>query len=480
MPHKLNLIWFRQDLRLSDNPALYHASQQGNILPVYILDDVHSQKHKMGAASRFWLHHSLISLNQSLNNTLSLYKGDPLYVLFKLIKQYHIKEIFWNRCYEPWRIKRDKDIKSKLENHGIKVYSYNASLLWEPWEIKKSDGNPYKVFTPFYRKGCLNAPPPRKPFPKPKKIQTFKDHHYTINLEDLSLLPKTRWDHKLESYWSIGEKHAHSCLSSFYQKGIKDYKEGRNFPAKANVSKLSPYLHFGEISPNQIWYKAQIFACNENIDHFFSELGWREFSYNLLYFNPDLPTKNLKTKFDQFPWNTDLKNLTAWQKGKTGIPIVDAGMRELWQTGYIHNRVRMIASSFLVKNLRIDWHQGEGWFWDCLVDADLANNSTNWQWIAGCGADAVPYFRIFNPVIQGQKFDPEGIYTKKFIPELKALPVPYLFNPWEASDSSLEKADIILGKIYPRPVIDLKQSRQEALHALQTLKQNNARDSYPK
>jgi deoxyribodipyrimidine photo-lyase len=471
MNHPTVIHWFRQDLRLSDNPAFYHASQQGIILPIYILDDENAAKHKMGEASRFWLHYSLASLNQSLDQKLSLSQGDPLATLLSLSDRYDIKDIFWNRCYEPWRIKRDKHIKEQLENKGINVHSYNGSLLWEPWNIKKGDGTPYKVFTPFYRKGCLKFSVPREPLPKPESIQLYRDVHHSLMIDELSLLPAIRWDRKMEPYWHIGETGAHQRLSEFLEEGIENYKEGRNLPAKPYVSRLSPYLHFGELSPNQVWYAAQMQGDDINVVHFCRELGWREFSYSLLYFNPDLPKKNLQAKFDRFPWNEDEEKLKAWQRGKTGIPMVDAGMRELWQTGYIHNRARMIVGSFLVKNLLLHWHHGERWFWDCLVDADLANNSASWQWVAGCGADAAPYFRIFNPITQGQKFDPEGEYIRRFLPELNTLPNKYLFNPWEAPDNILKNANVVLGQDYPKPIVDLKLSRQKALDAFGSLKQ---------
>jgi deoxyribodipyrimidine photo-lyase len=277
----------------------------------------------------------------------------------------------------------------------------------------------------------------------------------------------------MECHWRIGEKGAQQRLSAFLEEGIEGYKEGRNFPSKDNVSRLSPHLHFGELSPNQMYYAAKTCGDNESTDHFCSELGWREFSYSQLYFNPDMPVKNLQKKFDAFPWQLEQRKLTAWQQGKTGIPIVDAGMRELWQSGYIHNRVRMVIGSFLVKNLLIPWQQGERWFWDCLVDADLANNSASWQWISGCGADAAPYFRIFNPVTQGQKFDPEGNYTKHFLPELAGLPSKYLFNPWQAPEAVLQQAGVVLGDNYPFPIVDLKISRQQALDAFKSLSQGN-------
>ncbi len=468
---KLKVIhWFRQDLRLSDNPALYAAAINGDVLPIYILDDVNAKDYKMGGASRLWLHHSLTSLNQSLSGKLSIYCGNPSLVLSDLCARHNISKVFWNRCYEPWRIARDTQVKEHLKSLGVSVESHNGSLLWEPWTISKDDGTPYKVFTPFYRKGCLSAPYPRNPLPEPSDVNFICDDMGILSIDDLQLLPAIAWDKKMLSYWEFGEVAAKDYLIRFLESGIIDYMEGRNYPAKKFVSRLSPYLHFGEISPNQVWYAIKKLSENTNTDHFCSELGWREFSYSQLYYNPELPKKNLQAKFDAFPWQENNEKLLAWQKGLTGIPMVDAGMRELWETGYMHNRVRMIVGSFLVKNLLLDWRLGERWFWDCLLDADLANNSASWQWVAGCGADAAPYFRVFNPVTQGEKFDPDGEYIRHYIPELKNLPNRYLFSPWEAPAAILANAEVELGVNYPNPIVDLSLSRQQALEAFALLK----------
>ncbi|MBQ4875341.1 MAG: deoxyribodipyrimidine photo-lyase [Rickettsiaceae bacterium H1] len=469
MSKPIVINWFRQDLRIFDNPALFEASKQGTVLSVYILDDKNTEDSAAGSASRWWLHYSLKSLNHNLDSKLSLYKGNPSTIILDLINRYPIKAIFWNRCYEPWQINRDSNIKQKLENNGIIVNSYNGSLLWEPWAVKKENGSPYKIFTPFYRKVCLNAAVPRKPVPKPAIIELHHDAANSLTINDLSLLPAIRWDKKMEKYWDIGEEGAQKRLSRFLNKNIKNYKNGRDLPAKAYTSRLSPHLHFGEISPHQVWHQARKRENDKNIDHFCSELGWREFSYNQLYYNPELSEENIQKKFDRFPWQENKKHLIAWQKGKTGIPMVDAGMRQLWETGYMHNRARMIVGSFLVKNLLLHWKHGERWFWDCLVDADSANNSVSWQWVAGCGTDSAPYFRIFNPVTQGQKFDPKGEYVRKFIPELKNLPDKYLFSPWEAPEEILQKTNITLGENYPKPIIDLKFTRERALNAFKSI-----------
>lgn len=471
MTTNIAVHWFRQDLRLSDNPALTAAAKHSHILPIYILDDYNAGKYAMGAASKWWLHHSLKSLDNSLKGKLSLYRGNPLDILKDIIVRHHVKAVYWNRCYEPWRMDRDAKVKEYLNSLGIAVESYNGSLLWEPWTIKKEDGTPYKVFTPFYRKGCLGAKAPREPLPTPENVQYQHDKEKSLSLDHLNLLPKIRWDKQLEPHWEISEKGAHISFQEFIDHGLKYYKEGRNLPAKPYVSRLSPHLHFGEVSPNQLWHTVCSIADDKNVDHFCSELGWREFSYSQLYYNRDLPKKNLQPKFDNFPWVNNEALLKAWQNGQTGVPMVDAGMREVWQTGYMHNRVRMIVGSFLVKNLRLHWHHGERWFWNTLVDADLANNSASWQWIAGCGADAAPYFRIFNPVTQGQKFDPEGSYVRQFIPEIASLPDQYLFSPWEAPEHILKKAGVELGATYPNPIVDLKKSRDAALEAFQSLKQ---------
>lgn len=464
------IVWFRNDLRLSDNPALLKAVRNGDVLPIYIYDDVNPKEAQIGSASRVWLHHSLESLNESLDGHLAFLKGDPIELIPKLAARYKISHVTWNRQYEPWAIARDTILKKSLTELGLNVESHNGSLLWEPRDINKADGTPYRVFTPFYRKGCLNSTEPRKPTPEPINIQ-YIEHREHNAADALGLLPTIPWHKDLLTHWEIGEKGAHKRLKNFISNGIGRYKEGRNFPSKPYVSYISPHLHYGELSPNQAWYQARELPTDANVDHFCSELGWREFSYNLLFHNPDLPNKNLQKKFDNFPWSTDHKLLEAWQSGLTGVPFVDAGMRQLRATGTMHNRVRMVVGSFLVKNLLLDWRHGERWFWDCLFDADLANNSAGWQWVAGCGADAAPYFRIFNPVTQGQKFDGAGSFIRQYIPEISNLPDKYLCNPWEAPKDVLNKAKVELGVTYPKPIIDLSSSRSLALEAFASTKE---------
>lgn len=469
MASKTVIHWFRQDLRVEDNPALHAAAQHGLVLPVYIYDDAHPGKRQMGAASRVWLHHAIQCLQQQLKGRVLLFEGDAIEIISQLVTTHDIKAVYWNRCYEPWRIKRDTTIKQNLIDQGIEVESFNGSLLWEPWTIKNQAGEYYKKFTPFYRKGCLAAAEPRKPMAKPESLKLRHIDDEGLPLEAMNLLPEQNWDVSMMEHWTVGEEGALQRLDDFLRHDLADYKVGRDFPAKRSVSRLSPHLHFGSISPHQIWHTVRQGHSGVNVDHFCSELAWREFSYYLLYHFPQLPKKNFQAKFDQFPWVKNKKHLRAWQQGKTGYPIVDAGMRELWQTGYMHNRVRMIVASFLVKNLMIDWREGERWFWDCLVDADEASNCASWQWVAGCGTDAAPYFRIFNPILQGKKFDPEGVYIKQYVPELEALSEKYLFAPWEAPADALQQAGIKLGRDYPQPIVDIKETRERALSAFKQL-----------
>lgn len=459
-----SICWFRQDLRLEDNPAFFHAF--GKVLPIYILDDKNAGAHKMGAASRVWLHHSLLALDRSLrekNGKLHLFSGDAIEVFEKLVKMYQVGAVFWNRCYEPWRIERDKKIEEYLKKNGARVFTYNSSLLWEPHDVLKDDGTPYKIFTPFYKRALANESLIQKPIPHPENVEFANIE----SVSSLNLMPKLPWGENIIKDWNVGEAAADKRLQNFLKNGIKDYKEGRNFPAKDNISRLSPHLHFGEISPRKIWHCVRELEQDSNTDVFLSELGWREFSYNLLYHFPELPYKNLREKFDSFPWKEDESNLKLWQTGMTGYPIVDAGMRELWQTGYMHNRVRMIVGSFLVKNLLLHWRHGEKWFWDCLFDADLASNSASWQWVAGCGTDANPYFRVFNPLMQGHKFDPDGTYTRFYVPELEKIPNEYLFSPWSAPSDVLRKARITQN--YPKPIVNLESSRDRAIDSYKSL-----------
>jgi deoxyribodipyrimidine photo-lyase len=474
MTEKIALLWFRQDLRLSDNPSLIHAIDHGfRIIPIFILDDENAGSWKRGGATRWWLHESLKALNTELDGHMVFRKGDAARIMPDLVKETAASAVFWGRCYEPWRIARDKSLKTDLKAQGVTVETFNASLLWEPWEVSKDDGTPYKVFTPFFRKGCLGRGEPDADRPTPSNI-AYAPFDAKGTLDNLELLPRINWHEEMAEIWKPGEAGAKERLETFLRSGLKNYKEDRNRPDFENVSRLSPHLHFGEISPRTVWHAAKTAGAAQGLekdtDHFCSELGWREFSYSLLYYNPDLTHEPLQPKFKQFPWNDNKAMLKAWQKGQTGIPIVDAGMRQLWRTGWMHNRVRMIVGSVLIKNMLLHWIEGEHWFWDTLVDADLANNAASWQWVTGCGADAAPYFRIFNPVTQGEKFDPDGAYVRHFVPELADMPKEFIHKPWEASPLILKAAGVSLGKNYPAPIVDLKASRDAALAAFQSLK----------
>ncbi|MBP7854669.1 deoxyribodipyrimidine photo-lyase [Candidatus Babeliales bacterium] len=469
--HKV-LVWFCQDLRLADNPALHAAIKLGQIIPIYILDQSDAKDFSLGQAGCWWLHESLQSLHKNLQGHLIFAYGDSLKILKQCVKKYKATAVYWNRCYQPWVMQRDTVIKKELLKLGIDAQSFNGSLLWEPQDIVKSDGTGYKVFTAFYKNGCLKAEQPREIITKTRTIQ-FAKITKMQSLNDLKLLKYKDVGDRFSKYWKPSEQQAHFLLQNFLHKKLKNYKHDRDFPGKDVTSQLSPYLQFGLISPNQIWWtiknQGHEFASRENVQHFLKELVWREFSYNVLFYSPTVMRKNLQQKFDHFTWRSSKSDLQAWQQGLTGYPLVDAGMRELFQTGYMHNRVRMITASFLIKNLRIDWREGEAWFWDLLVDADLASNSFNWQWVAGCGYDAAPYFRIFNPTLQGKKFDKHGDYVKYWIPELKNLPDKYLFEPWKASIDVLNKAKIILGDTYPNPIVDLTVSRKQALNTFKNL-----------
>lgn len=461
--------WFRQDLRLVDNPALSAAADWGQVLPVYILDEVNAGPWVPGAASRCWLHHSLLALNESLGGHLQVFAGDPRTILIELIETHQISAVFWNRCYEPWQTERDADIKQSLQQADVHAESHNGSLLWEPWQALKADGTPYRVFTPYFKNCRAASNQPREPLGLPD-LKCLGQRTDETDIAALALLPEVRWDQGLLEDWSVGEEAANTVLAEFLRERIKGYASARDIPAAEGVSRLSPHLHFGEISPNTAWHAALRAGDNSDVDRFVTQLGWRDFSHLQLYHFPELPDQCLQDKFEKFPWWSESEHLEHWQQGQTGYPIVDAGMRELWQTGYMHNRVRMIVASFLVKNLLVDWRVGERWFWDCLVDADLANNSASWQWVAGCGADAAPYFRIFNPVTQGEKFDGDGAYTRQYVPELSQLPDKYLHRPYDAPDDVLQAANVKLGVDYPRPIVDLKTTRQRALDALASTK----------
>lgn len=476
MKQKKYIVWFRADLRLADNPALYHAAKQGSVIPIYILDQEGAGDFKLGDASRWWLHHSLLSLSDSLHGALRVYKGVSISILKKLIKEYDVDGIYWNNCYEPWMLQRDKKIAQELLDLGLDVQTFQSVLLWDPTKIVKSDGTSYKVFTAFLKQCLSQVDKLPNVLEKPAK-KSFITTAHTTKIIDLKLLDHNSVQDRFQTYWQVGEHEAYKMLQHFIQHHLENYKIGRDFPAQEAVSKLSPYLHFGEISPLQVWYeiknKGYEYASRENVQHFLKELIWREFAYNVLFHNPTVPRKNLYDTLNNFSWSYNKTDVLAWQLGNTGYPIIDAAMRELFNTGYMHNRIRMVVASFLIKNLMIHWHEGEDWFWQLLVDADLASNSFNWQWVAGCGYDAAPYFRIFNPILQAKKFDPQGKYIRRWLPELTALPDKYLFEPWKAPEFVLQEASIVLGKDYPYSIVDITVSRNRALDAYKKNKKNN-------
>jgi deoxyribodipyrimidine photo-lyase len=472
------IFWFRQDLRLLDHTALLAAVATGQpVIPLYIRDDDAAGAWKPGAASNVWLHHSLKALNKDLSGHMVFRKGDALTILKKLINDTGATEVFASRRYEPWAMAQDHAIELALAKDGIELSQYNTGLLWQPEHAVKDDGSPYQVYTAFYTNGCLKLGPPSIPAQKPRDLK-FAPYGDTGSVDELDLLPPKReggWDAGMLQHWQPGEAGALKRLDDFCDDHLKGYKVGRDFPAQRHTSRLSPHLHFGEISPNTVWYKCEEVApdvkAGADLAVYHKELAWREFNYNLLFYNHAMPDKPLAAKFEKMPWDTAYgKNLTAWQRGQTGYPIVDAGMRELWQTGTMHNRVRMIVASFLVKHLMIKWQEGEAWFWDCLFDADLANNAGNWQWVAGCGADAAPYFRVFNPILQGEKFDPEGDYVRHFVPEIAKLPNKLIHKPWTADAAALQKAGIVLDKTYPAPIVAHEEGRARALAAFQAIK----------
>jgi deoxyribodipyrimidine photo-lyase len=467
------IVWFRNDLRLADHPALDAAMRSGRrIIALYVLDDESAGDWRMGAASRWWLHHSLTALANDLAGygvALTLRRGRGLFVLENLVAETGADAVYWNRLYEPWAMRRDAEIKAQLRARGLTVESFNGGLLFEPTTLRNKSGAPFRVFTPFWR-ACLAAPPPDAPLPAPGKL-AVAPAPASDRLDEWALSPtRPDWAGGLRDAWTPGEKPALARLKSFLAKDVANYKKARDFMALPGVSRLSPHLHFGEISVRQCW-AAAMKKGGDGANAFLREIGWREFCHHLLVVNPDMPERALDARFADFPWRDDPKALQAWQRGRTGYPLVDAAMRELWQTGYQHNRARMVTASFLVKHLLIAWQVGESWFHDTLVDADLANNSGGWQWVAGCGADAAPYFRVFNPVLQGEKFDPDGDYVRRYVPELAKLPARWIHRPWEAPPEVLRAAGVVLGRTYPLPIVDHAMARERALAAFATTRE---------
>ena len=471
------LVWFRQDLRLADNPALAAAVASGlPVIPVFILGGGDGVR-PIGGASRWWLDKSLRQLAadlRRLGSRLILRRGDPAIQILSLAQETGARLVVWNRLYEPAIVERDTGLKAALSQDGVEVRSFNAGLLTEPWTVKTGAGGSFKVFTPYWRAAQAQIDAERGLTP-PKSLLAPPIWPDCEGLEDWRLHPRSPdWSAGFE-IWSPGETGAQARLDRFLSQGLQDYGVRRDLPGVEGVSRLSPHLHWGEIGPLQVWRTAHAHVARRpelvpDLDKFLSELGWRDFNHHLLFHNPALPTENFRPDFDRFPWRDDHAALQAWRQGLTGYPIVDAGMHELWATGFMHNRVRMIVASFLIKHLLIDWRQGEAWFWDTLADADLASNVANWQWVAGSGADAAPFFRIFNPIAQGEKFDADGAYVRRWVPELSSLPNAVLHAPWAADTQTLRAAGVVLGRDYPQPIVDHPFARQRALAAFQTLR----------
>ena len=475
-----SIVWFRIDLRLADHPALQAAIKRGGaIVPVFIHAPEEEFPWSPGGASLWWLHQSLASLDASLrelNSRLVLRRGPTLESLQTLVQKTGAGAVFWNRRYEPAVIARDRKVMEALGSGGLAAESFNAALLHEPWTIQNQSKKPFQVFTPFWRH-CLAKPDPAEPLPAPKNILPPSKWPKSLALDELELEPTIKWTDGLHAAWQPGEAGATANLGRFLTKAFDDYTDHRNRPDVVGTSRLSPHLHFGEISPRQVWHGLRRLASKRALpagqwrgSQFLSEIGWREFSHHLLFHFPHTPAEPLRANFKEFPWRKDAALHKAWQKGRTGYPIVDAGMRELWTTGWMHNRVRMIVASFLVKDLLMDWQEGARWFWDTLVDADLAQNTLGWQWIAGCGADAAPYFRIFNPVSQGEKFDPNGDYVRRWCPELAKLPDEWLHRPWEAPVEIFTRAGMQPCRDYPERIISHTIARDMALEAFARIK----------
>jgi deoxyribodipyrimidine photo-lyase len=465
------IVWLRRDLRLTDNPALTLAREGAErIVFAYIHAPEEESPWEPGAASRWWLHHSLKSLQadlEAVGQRLIIRRGPTLTALRSLLGLTGATAVVWNRLYEPAIIARDQEIKASLRQDGIAADSCNGALLFEPWEIRTDKGEPYRVFTPFWKRCLKSLAQISPPAPVPDLGQPAGSDVKSNSIEDLNLLPRLPWDAGFKAMWRPGEAGAFDRIEVLVNSIVSRYGDTRNRPDLAGTSRLSPHLHFGEISPRQIVAAlslAQIEASSAaGAEAYIRELGWREFAHHLLFHFPLTPAAPLDARFAKYRWENSPALLAAWQRGMTGYPIVDAGMRELWETGWMHNRVRMITASLLAKNLQTHWLEGARWFWDTLVDADLANNTLGWQWTAGCGADAAPYYRIFNPVLQSERFDPDCRYLRRWLPELAQLPDRWLPRPWEAPAQVLDQAGVVLGKTYPRPVVDFRESRERAL-----------------
>lgn len=478
--HNVTIVWLRQDLRIDDNPAIAAAIERGGpVIPVYIWAPEEEGAWPPGAASRWWLHQSLRALDDSLHkrgSVLVLRRGPAVRALRDLLREAGGSAVFWNRRYEPAALAHEKEVKKALSGDGFKVRGFNGSLLLEPQDVLTRQGTPYKVFTRFHEAVSARFEP-QAPVPAPPRFPAPVRWPNSLPLESLELEPRVEWAGGLHTAWRPGETGAASSLDCFIDESVSGYPEQRDRPDLRGTSRLSPHLHFGEISPRRVFHAIQEAVAvrtrpgyAKGAEAYLRQLHWREFAYYLLYHFPHTAEQALHEAFERFPWQSDDLAFRAWSTGRTGYPIVDAGMRELWDTGWMHNRVRMIVASFLVKDLLIPWQDGARWFWDTLVDADLANNTLGWQWAAGCGADAAPYFRIFNPVLQGKKFDPDGAYVRQWVPELATLPNTFLHEPWCAGGTLLEAIGLDRDAVYPTPIVEHREARERALAAYETVR----------
>ncbi len=472
------ILWFRSDLRTGDNAALVAACHENEqLLPIYILDTRAEMPWVRGSASRWWLHHGLEALDatlRALGNRLIVRAGDSVAILTELARKIGARRLYVNRRYEPHLAAFDERCRTRLAQAMVEMRQYSGALLYEPESVQNRNGEPYRVFTPFW-KAVQRLGDERQPLPAPSSLPPAPTGVTYASIDSLELLPKIGWDAGLSERWTPGETSAKEKLSRFLEARCTHYETKRDLPGVNATSALSPHLTFGEITPREIAWHLKTGTIDETKSSgalaYLRQLAWREFAYHLLHHFPDTADHPMDKRFRDFAWSPrPEETFPAWRKGETGIPLVDAGMRELWCTGTMHNRARMVAASFLTKNLLIPWQEGARWFWDTLVDADLANNTLGWQWVAGCGVDAAPYFRIFNPVRQGERFDPEGEYVRRWIPALRQLDKKWIHQPWQAPAAALKTADLRLGDDYPLPIVDLSASRARALLAYQAIK----------
>ena len=479
------VVWFRQDLRLQDNPALT-AAATGQVVPVYIWAPQEEGDWPPGGASRWWLHQSLTRLDQALrqrNSRLIVRRDSAVSALLSVVRATGARRVVWNRRWEPHARAVEAEVRRALAAEGIETDDYESALLVDPDNLSTRSGGYYQVFTPFW-KALQQLSEPGSPLPVPQLVPLSGGWPPSLTIADLGLLPTPDWAQGLRDTWVPGEDGAHRVLEEFLGHAVGRYHATRDCPEPAGVSHLSPYLHHGEMGPRQVWHavraaNAERGANLETLDPdgFLRQLAWREFAHHLLAHLPETIAHPLRPEFSRFPWRDDRSDLRRWQRGHTGYPLVDAGMHQLWQTGWMHNRVRMVTASFLVKHLLLSWQHGARWFWDTLVDADLANNTLGWQWTAGCGADAAPYFRIFNPVAQGERFDPDGAYVRRWVPALAGAPARWIHQPWIATPAEQDAAGLSAHPRYPQRLVEHHFARTRALAALQHTRTTPAADS---